>query len=96
MVLGEIGYLTNNKLIISIMAGKTIGVIANYLKQPLEKIKIIRVIPNTPLMCGLGASGIVGSSFTTAEEIEATKQLFSCSGIVTTFTNENLLDASKK
>lgn len=92
IVLGELADHISNKLIVSIMAGKTMESIASSVKQRLEKCKVIRVMPNTPLMCGLGASAIVGSPSASPQEIELVKQMFACSGEVALLTDENLLD----
>lgn len=46
-----------NQLIVSIMAGKTIG----YLQKALGTKNIVRVMPNTPALVGAGVSAVVAS-----------------------------------
>lgn len=91
-VLSELSSVANDKLIVSIMAGKTIDSIAKSLNQPLQKCKIVRVMPNTPLMVSAGASAIVGSIATSQEELQLVCEMFACSGQVAILQDEKLLD----
>ena len=66
------------KVFISICAGITISSIESY----LPNAKIIRTMPNTPLMLGMGVTGICKNDNVTDEEFEFAKAIFSSSGMV--------------
>lgn len=81
--------LSDKPLCISIAAG-----------VPFEKMEaalgtdcpIIRVMPNTPLMLGCGASALVKNSAATAQQLEEVKELFSQMGTVVVFDREDMLN----
>ena len=78
-ILSEINNLNySDKVFISICAGITISSIEAY----LPNAKIIRTMPNTPLMLGLGVTGICKNGNITDEEFEFAKAIFASSGIV--------------
>lgn len=69
-----------DKLIVSIMAGVTIEKISLKLGK---NTKIIRTMPNTPLMSGLGATGIARKNNVNDDEFNFVKNIFDKSGIST-------------
>ena len=42
--------------------------------------RVVRVMPNTPLMVGAGASGVCGGACASAAEVEHVRDLFACMG----------------
>ena len=78
---------TGNKLIISIAAGLTLETLASYFNSQ----RIVRVMPNTPLMVSKGASAYsTGKDVTDADEI-IVRQIFESPGILVKVP-ENLMD----
>lgn len=77
-----------NKIVISIVAGITIGFLEKYLGQ----IPIIRVMPNTPSLVGLGMAAISQGSFATTLQLETAEEIFKAVG-ETVVVPENLIDA---
>lgn len=69
----------SNKVFVSICAGITIQSIEN----ALGNIKVIRTMPNTPLLIGKGVTALCKNSNITDEEFEFVKSIFSSSGYVT-------------
>jgi pyrroline-5-carboxylate reductase len=71
------GHVTDHHVIISIAAGIT----TDYIQRALEfDAKIVRVMPNTPLLLGYGASALSKSGETTQEEFEFCCHIFQSSG----------------
>ena len=70
--------VTPRHCIISIVAGKTTATLAEHL--PLGT-RIVRVMPNTPSLVGLGATGVAPGAHATAEDLAATLELFRAVGI---------------
>lgn len=90
-VLKEIeSFIDENKLIISIAAGKTISSIKNMFKN---NTRIVRVMPNTPALIGEGMSGIIGGEFATNEDVLFVYNLFNTIGKSIIIDNEDLMDA---
>lgn len=81
-----------NKLFISIMAGITCTWLEKQLGN-LPGIRIVRVMPNTPLMALEGASVIFTNQFCKNSDFELVSAIFSCAGIVERVNDEGLLDA---
>ena len=75
------------KLVISIAAGVTIS----QLEQVLPESRIIRVMPNLPISCQMGASSIAAGTSATAEDVRLVSQLFDALG-VTGVLSESQLD----
>lgn len=78
----------DNKIFISICAGIKISSIEKF----LPNIKLIRVMPNTPLLIGSGASALCKNNFVEECEFSFVEQIFSSMG-VTTRVNESDMDA---
>ena len=72
-------FVTSDKIIVSIAAGISI----NYIKSMLNpQTKVIRVMPNTPLMLGYGATAISYLPPVFDKELEIVADIFKISGIV--------------
>ena len=81
--------ITKDHLLISIAAGVTLEKMEQ--ACPADT-RIIRAMPNTPAMIGLGATGIAPGNHATAQDLELARTLLQSVGIVT-LTQEPLLDA---
>lgn len=89
-VLLEIKRLLNaRKILISIAAGVTISSISEVVRR---KIKIVRVMPNTPALVLAGASVLYCNPLITPEEKQLIKKIFESIGIAYEIDNEALLD----
>lgn len=90
MVLSEIeGLVTDEQLIISIVAGIPTSHIAERLKS---NSPIVRTMPNTPALIGLGITGMYARVNCTLAQRELTQNLMECAGEVVWLDKENLLD----
>jgi pyrroline-5-carboxylate reductase len=78
-----------NKLVISIAAGVPIAAIE---KRLGAATRIIRAMPNTPAVVGLGATALSGGEHATEADLQLASKIFQAVGI-TTIVDENLLDA---
>ena len=79
-VLKEIApHITPDQIIISIAAGVAISHLGKYMDQ---KVGIVRVMTNTPLMVGAGASALSNNGKVKEESMEFVKRLFNSGGIV--------------
>lgn len=82
-------WVTEDKTIISIMAGITTSNIISILGKP---VKILRIMPNICVKVGEGALGIASNSLAGSDDIEAVKVLFGPMGKVVE-VGEELMDA---
>lgn len=87
-VLKQYSSLLADKLLISIAAGITIAA----MEKITGKIRIIRVMPNTPSLVLAGASAISPNSMATDEDIQLGMDIFSAIGTCVRI-EERLLDA---
>lgn len=72
-------YVTEDKIIVSIAA----GISTSFISDNLEKaVPIIRVMPNTPLLIGLGATALCKNSKVKESEFNIVKSVFETSGVV--------------
>ncbi len=79
-VLSEISdYDINGKIFVSIAAGISIDKIKS---QIGSEAKIVRLMPNTPLLLGCGATAACKCANTSDDEFTAVCSLFECSGTV--------------
>ncbi|MCB6365769.1 pyrroline-5-carboxylate reductase [Intestinibacillus massiliensis] len=76
-------------LVISIAAGVTFGKIGRALGADCP---VVRVMPNTPLMLGCGASALVKNGAATAAQLEAVTALFGAMGTTAVFDREEMLN----
>jgi pyrroline-5-carboxylate reductase len=83
------GYLGPQTLIISILAGKTIG----DLKARLPAASaIIRAMPNLPASIGRGATGAAGNAEVSEKQRRMADALLASNGIVEWLSSEDLID----
>ncbi len=73
-------------LVVSIMAGVTLTRLAGWLGTE----KLIRTMPNTPLMVGSGATGFACGAAATAEDAAFVRQVFGALGFVGEVPEESL------
>ena len=81
--------IDSSKLVISIAAGVPIAAIQ---KRLGAGTRIIRAMPNTPALVGLGATALSGGDHATEADLQLASRIFQAVGI-TTILEENLLDA---
>jgi len=86
---GLLDVITEEKLLISIAAGISTRLIAE--KFP-GKVRVIRVMPNTPALVLEGASALAPGAAATPEDLELAKRLFAAVGKVVV-VEEVLMDA---
>ena len=84
------GNSTAHPLVVSVAAGVTTGSLQNWLPKHTP---IVRCMPNTPAMLGLGATALFASEDTSAEHYQAADALLSTAGITVKVGQESLLDA---
>ena len=90
LVLDEIQDLvTDRQLIISIVAGIPTSLIAAHLKS---KPPIVRTMPNTPALIGLGITGMYARVNCSLAQRELAQNLMESAGEVVWLDRENLLD----
>ena len=66
-----------NPLFVSIAAGITTKTLMNLLPAGA---RVVRTMPNTPLLIGRGMTAVVGDSGAAGEDVELVRQLFACLG----------------
>ena len=88
IVLDEIGgAVTEDTVIVSIAAGIT----AEYIRsKTIPNVKVILVMPNTPLLLGVGASALAKSAPTTDEEFAVVCSFFDACGISATLPENKM------
>jgi len=79
--------LTDKKIIVSNAAGTTIDAIK---KDTYEKAKVIRVMPNTPMMVGIGASGLCKSDEVSDEEFRFIFDIYNNAGVAIECAEEQI------
>lgn len=82
-------FLTPDKVLVSIAAGISISFIEGKVKK---KVKIVRVMPNTPALALAGASVLYCNSLVTEADKENIKKIFESVGKAFVVENESLLD----
>lgn len=85
-VLSEINIDIKNKVFISICAGITMASI----EAVLNDVKLVRAMPNTPLLIGQGVTALCKNAKATNEEFEFVKSIFSSCGIVTEIAEKDI------
>ncbi|ADD68286.1 pyrroline-5-carboxylate reductase [Denitrovibrio acetiphilus DSM 12809] len=88
-ILDEIKDLVADKLIVSIAAGVLTASIESHLN---EGARVVRVMPNTPALVGMGASGICKGSNATPEDIELVQTMMETIGVCVV-VGEDRMDA---
>jgi len=76
-------------LVLSIMAGKTLG----FLQSALPRAAIVRAMPNTPAAIGRGITVAVPNDIVTTEQRQRAHDLLAASGAVEWIDDEALMDA---
>lgn len=87
-VLEEIkGNLTSETVVVSIAAGIT----AEYIKKTLEQdVKVVLVMPNTPLLLGCGATALSKAEPTCEDEFEFVCRMFQSSGKIAVISPDKM------
>ena len=88
--LAQLGDSLDGKAMISIMAGLTTETIR---EMTGGKFRLLRLMPNTPALVGMGAFALDSGTDLTAEEKEFAQKLFESLGIVE-WMNEDLIDTA--
>jgi len=87
-VLDEISpYLTPKQTLVSIAAGVSLEHLGKFFNK---EVGIIRIMTNTPLMVGTGASAISQNKHVNSDNIEFIKKLFNSGGIVVELDEEHI------
>lgn len=91
-VLAPISSVLSSKkpLIISVVAGITSDTIEKWVGEP---ISIVRVMPNTPALIGLGASGLFANQNTSTTQKEFSNTLVNAVGMGEWVTEESHIDS---
>lgn len=84
------GYLGPQTLIISILAGKTIGDLTGRLPAASA---VVRAMPNLPASIGRGATGAAANAAVSERQRQMADALLSSNGIVEWLPSEDLIDA---
>lgn len=82
-------HVPSSALVISVAAGITCSSLQNWLG---EQRAIVRCMPNTPSLIGLGASGLFASAAVNSHQKQTAEQLMSAVGIVQWVQQESQLD----
>lgn len=88
-VLAEIAPARGDHLLLSLVAGLTLA----RLEEALPSARILRAMPNTPLMVGQGITALVRGSRATLEDLSFARELFQAVGRVVVVEEEKHLDA---
>jgi pyrroline-5-carboxylate reductase len=81
--------ISSGQRVISFAAGKKTSLIESYLS---EGVAVLRVMPNTPMSVGVGASAISAGKFATDADTKAVEKLLKASG-KTIVVDESMQDA---
>lgn len=84
------GVISDHTLIVSIAAGISTDFIRTHLGRPAQRV--VRVMPNTPLMVGQGMSAMAPASGVGPEDVAAVRQIFEVAGKVV-LVEEDMIDA---
>lgn len=87
-IMEQIAPFAKDKLVISIAAGVTVET----MEKSLPGAKIVRVMPNTPLMVGKGVSAICYGSDVSEDDRAFAERIFSCAGMCFVI-DESLMNA---
>lgn len=83
-------YVTDDKSFVTIAAGISI----DYVKKQLDRnVRVVRVMPNTPVLVGEGMTAITSAPPAKDSDVEFVKGMFSSCGLVEMIKDESLLDA---
>jgi pyrroline-5-carboxylate reductase len=89
-LLGEVGRsISTSQRVISFAAGKKTSHIEGFLQ---DGVPVLRVMPNTPMSVGIGASAISAGKYASNDDVKAVEELLKASG-KTIVVDESLQDA---
>lgn len=77
----------DNHIVVSIVGGAKTSTIERVIKE----VPVIRVIPNTPMLVNVGASGVSKGKYAKDDDVALVNKLFSALG-VSFIVSENLID----
>ncbi len=75
------------QLVVSIVGGAKTATI----EKALKEVHVVRVIPNTPMLVNIGASGVAKGKFADQQDVELVNKMFSALG-VSFIVPEHLID----
>ncbi len=81
---------TAGHLVVSIMAGVSAARVAGLLGG---RPRVVRVMPNLPIMVGAGMSGLWPGPSATPEDVDLVRRLFDAGGETLVVSDESLIDA---
>lgn len=84
--------VTPDHLLISIMAGKSSAKVADAFGGP-GKLRVVRVMPNLPILVGAGMAGICAGSHATEGDVRDVQRIFDAGGGSVVLDDEALMDA---
>ncbi len=70
-------YISDDCIVVSIAAGKSIDSLSSFFGK---KVKIVRVMPNTPALVGEGMAAICKNDNVSDDEIQKISEIFNCFG----------------
>lgn len=79
--------MTTDKLVVSICAGLPTKMFERRLG---EGIHVVRVMPNTPALVGLGSTAVAGGSYTTESDIRIVEKIFEAVGVAVAVREDQL------
>lgn len=77
----------SEKIFVSIAAGISIDFVRTQLNQ---KVKVVRVMPNTPLLLSKGATALCPSEDMSDEDFEPVRAMFALGGVAETFEESHM------
>ena len=77
----------HNKIFVSIVAGIKMDFIK---EKTINDLKIIRVMPNTPMLIGEGASALCKNNFVTDEELNEIVDIFASMGVAKIISEDKM------
>ena len=85
--------LRKNTVIVSVIAGKATSVFEEGLAcEANPHPKVVRAMPNTPMLTGEGACAIVGGNYTTPDDLAMVKTALSKIGMTEIVQRESDMD----
>lgn len=78
-----------NKLIVSLAAGLNVSRLQDFLSA---SSKLVRVMPNTPSLIGMGMSGIFADNNVSAEEVQTVEHIMQCVGKTVVVSQEEQIN----
>ena len=79
-----------NSLVVSIAAGISTAFIQHHLGAPARQSRVVRAMPNTPMLVGEGMVGIARGAHATAADVADARRLFEAAADVVEVPEDNL------